>query len=230
MTHLLGRRALPGPAQDGAHPRHQLAGRERLDQVVVGPQLQAEDAVDLVVARREEEDGHRAAGADLAADVEPVACAREADVEDDDPGVRLLEDLEALLAVAGQQHAVALAPQVEVHQVGDVRVVLDDDHRPVLRAHAPSLPSPAPELPRMCTLPHRTLTFAEHAASRSAVDGTHDAARAPTRTEPDQPSTRDDHRPRTDIRRGIGAAALRAALGWAGEVPSAECRPPDVLR
>ena len=56
-------------------PGHQLAGRERLDQVVVGPQLQPEDAVHLVVARREEEDGHRAAGPDLAADLEAVACA-----------------------------------------------------------------------------------------------------------------------------------------------------------
>ena len=78
MIDLLGRRAFPGPAQDGPHPRHQLAGRERLDQVVVGAELEAEDAVDLVVAGREEEDGHRAAGADLAADVVAVERARAA--------------------------------------------------------------------------------------------------------------------------------------------------------
>src|SRR5580658_5177530 len=40
----LGRLAGPvGTAQDGPHPRHQLAGGERLGHVVVGPQFQAED-------------------------------------------------------------------------------------------------------------------------------------------------------------------------------------------
>ena len=78
--------------------------------------------------------------------VEPVAGAREADVEDDDTRVFLAEDLEPLLAVAGQEHAKALPPEVEVHQIGDVRIVLDDDHRPDFCAHLPSLPSPAPRI------------------------------------------------------------------------------------
>ena len=169
--HFLGRRALPGAAEDGPHPRHQLPGRERLDQVVVGAQLEAEDAVDLVVARREEEDGHGAAGADLAADVEAVAGSRQADVEDDDPRVLLLEDLQALLAVAGQEHAEALAAQVQVHQVGDVRVVLDDDHGPVLRAHVPSLAPPALPNCRIGAIPYRTLMTSEGASAPGARGG-----------------------------------------------------------
>ena len=92
----------------------------------------------------------------------PSRAPRQPDVEDDDPGVLLLEDLETLLAVAGQQHPEALAPQVEVDQVGDVRVVLDDDHRPVLRAHAPSLRTSRTPNCRNGRIPHRTLTFAEH--------------------------------------------------------------------
>ena len=147
--HVLGRRALPRPPQDGPHPRHQLPRRERLDEVVVGPQLEPEDPVDLVVACGEEEDGHRTAGPDVAAHVEPVPGARKADIEDDDAGVLLREDLESFLSVAGQEHAETFPPQVEVHQIGDVRVVLDDDHRPAFRAHVPSLPSPAPRIAGM---------------------------------------------------------------------------------
>ena len=93
----------------------------------------------------------------------PSRGAGQADVEDDDPGVLLLEDLEALFAVAGQQHAEALAPQVEVHQIGDVRVVLDDDHRPVLRAHVPSLASPAPRIAGMAASLTEPSRLAEHA-------------------------------------------------------------------
>ena len=44
----------------------------------------------------------------------------------------------------GQQHPEPLPAQVEVHQIGDVRVVLDDHDRPVLGTHGSSLASPAP--------------------------------------------------------------------------------------
>ena len=51
---------------------------------------------------------------------------------------------------SGEQNAKAVPAQVEVHQVGDVRIVLDDDHGPALRAHGPSLP---PLRPRMAGNP-----------------------------------------------------------------------------
>ena len=209
--HLLGRRALAGPAQDGADAGNELAGRERLDQVVVGTQLQAEDAVHLVVPGRQEQHGNGAAGTDLAADVEPVPCPREPHVEDDDPGVRLLEDLEALLAVDGQQHPVALAPQVEVHQVGDVRVVLDDDNRPVSGAHAPSLPSPAPEMARMCAL----LTEPSRLPNtRFTACADHDHTAPTAGTGPAEHTC--DHR--RVLTSGAGSALPAcAALGWAAK-------------
>ena len=47
--------------QDGLHPGDDLARRERLGDVVVGAELEAEDAVDLAVARGEEQHRHRAA-------------------------------------------------------------------------------------------------------------------------------------------------------------------------
>jgi hypothetical protein len=44
--------------QDGAHARQQLARGEGLGDVVVGAELEADHAVDLVAARSEEEHRH----------------------------------------------------------------------------------------------------------------------------------------------------------------------------
>jgi hypothetical protein len=51
------------PAQQGAHPRQQLRESKRLDQVVVGPQLQALDAVFHLVARGQKQHRHVLAAA-----------------------------------------------------------------------------------------------------------------------------------------------------------------------
>src|SRR5207248_6434535 len=47
---LLGRRALRGAAKDGANPRRHLAGREGLEHVVVGSDLEADHPIGLLVA------------------------------------------------------------------------------------------------------------------------------------------------------------------------------------
>ena len=63
---------------------HQLAQPERLGQVVVGAELEADDLVDLVVAGGQDEDGHLRAGrAEPAEDLEAVH-ARQAHVEHDE--------------------------------------------------------------------------------------------------------------------------------------------------
>src|SRR5664279_1909319 len=49
---------LGGAPQDAAHARDELARRERLGDVVVGAELEADDAIDLVAARGEKEDRH----------------------------------------------------------------------------------------------------------------------------------------------------------------------------
>ena len=51
------RAALRGPPGEGAHAHDELADAERLDDVVVGADLEAEDAVVLVAARREHQHG-----------------------------------------------------------------------------------------------------------------------------------------------------------------------------
>ena len=81
----VGRGLSAGAPQDGSHPRHQLARRERLRHVVVGAELEAHDAVRLLAARRQQDHGSRAARADRATQLQP-ADAREHDVEDDQVG------------------------------------------------------------------------------------------------------------------------------------------------
>ena len=60
-------------AQLRAHAADQLADRERLGHVVVGADLEPDDLVDLGVLGGQQDDRHRAAGADVAADVEAAA-------------------------------------------------------------------------------------------------------------------------------------------------------------
>ncbi len=76
--------------EHGLHTCGQLAGRERLRDVVVGADLEAGDAVDLLVACGQHQHRHVRARADAAADVEAVR-SRKADVEDDEPRAQLLE-------------------------------------------------------------------------------------------------------------------------------------------
>ena len=73
-----------GAPQQRLDPAHQLAQPERLGQVVVGAELEADDLVDLVVAGGQDEDRRLRPGrAQPAEDLEAVH-ARQAHVEDDE--------------------------------------------------------------------------------------------------------------------------------------------------
>src|SRR5688500_7065068 len=72
---LFGRRSGThhlGTAQRRLDAAAELAHRERLGDVVVGADLEAEDLVDLVVLGREHDDRDLAAGPQPAADLDPV--------------------------------------------------------------------------------------------------------------------------------------------------------------
>ena len=114
-------------AQDDVDPRHQLARAERLRHVVVAADLEAEDAVDLLVARRQEQDRHVGGLADLAADVEPVELGH-ADVEHDQIGPVGGKAGERLLAVARLGHGHAGLLQRDADDLADVAVVVDDEN------------------------------------------------------------------------------------------------------
>ena len=113
-----------GATQQGAHAGHELTGREGLDQVVVGAQLEADDAVLDLALGGEHDDGHVRGLADGAAD----ALARELgehEVKDHEVEGVLLELLDSALAVAHAAHDVVLALEVGSHRVANRLLVLN---------------------------------------------------------------------------------------------------------
>ena len=115
------------PAEEGLDPAHQLAQAERLRQVVVGAELEADHLVDLVVAGGEDEDRHLGAGRpDAAQDLEAVD-AGEPDVEDDQVGRLVGRDVEALLARARDGDLVAFLLERVLDPARDRVLVFDDE-------------------------------------------------------------------------------------------------------
>src|SRR5690349_12724129 len=86
--------------EDDVHPGHQLARAERLGDIVVATDLQAKDAIDLLVAGTEKEDRNVRGLANLAADLEAVHLGH-SDVEDNEVERSAPELLQCLGAVAG---------------------------------------------------------------------------------------------------------------------------------
>ena len=113
-----------GAPGDGPDPGDQLAEAERLDDVVVGAELQEHDAIDLLTAGADHDDRHRAARAQLPADHLAVEVG-EPEVEQDEIG-----RVGAERVGAGGDHddVVALAGQALPQRLGDPRIVLDHEH------------------------------------------------------------------------------------------------------
>ena len=119
-------------AQHRMDARDELARRERLRHVVVRAQLEARDAVDLLVARGEHHDRQPRAGADRAAHVEAVGVGQ-LQIEDREPDVVPLELGEPLGAARRPDDAKAVALEVRADDRGDVLLVLDHEDRPAAR-------------------------------------------------------------------------------------------------
>src|SRR5689334_14607026 len=118
-----------GAAEQSPDPAHELAQPERLRQVIVGTELQADHLVDLVVARRQDEDGRLRAGRpEPAEDLEPVH-AGQPDVEHDEVRRLVGRELETFLAALRDGHLVALLLEGVLDAAGDGELVLDDQDR-----------------------------------------------------------------------------------------------------
>ena len=115
-----------GAAQDRADAGDQLARVERLREVVVGADLEADDLVDVVVARRQHQDRHRARRAHVAADLEPVHVGQ-VEVEQDQRRARADGLLLRLRAVDGAVDRVAGLLEIGADEARDVGFVLDDE-------------------------------------------------------------------------------------------------------
>ena len=122
-------------AQDGADAGDELARAERLDDVVVGAELEAQHAVGLVAAGGEHDHRHALAVAQLAQQVEARAVG-EHDVEEHEVGALAAGDLEPGRQRAGRLRAEALASEGFRQRNGDRLFVLDEQHHPRLGVHA----------------------------------------------------------------------------------------------
>src|SRR4051794_16954242 len=123
------RRAAPRrpPAQQRPQSGEQLLALERLDEVVVGARVEPFDARLDRVARGEHQDRHVVGRAQPPRDLDAVELGQ-SEVEDDEVGVVGRRLVERRLAVAGDAHVVAVQAQGALEDLGDLVVVLDDEH------------------------------------------------------------------------------------------------------
>src|SRR6266851_9815667 len=115
------------PPKHGVDTCQHLADRERLGDVVVGAELEADDLVDLGVLGGDHDDRHPAVLAQRAAEVE-AAHARQHQVEQDQVGPRGSCAAEARGPVAGFLHGEAGRRQVVLEHLAYTLVVLHDQH------------------------------------------------------------------------------------------------------
>ena len=90
-----------GASQHGLHAGDQFARRERLGQVVVGPEFEAQQLVELVVAGREHDDRRRRVAADGSSHVQAVGPGQ-AQVQDDEVRLALADRGEGGRAVGAR--------------------------------------------------------------------------------------------------------------------------------
>src|SRR5207248_3477790 len=116
----------------------ELAHRERLRDVVVRAELEAEHLVELLGLRGEHDDRHRGARAELTADLEAVDL-RQHYVEHDEIEVALAEAVERLVAGGRGHYLVAVLAQREREQLLDCMLVVDEEDARGLSRHVQSL-------------------------------------------------------------------------------------------
>ena len=123
------RRALAVAASgERPQPGEQLCVGEGLHQVVVGPGVEARDAVRDAVARGQHQDRRPdAVVAQAPADLEAVD-ARQHQVEDDRVVLGRARHPEGVLALGGDVRGHPLLPQALADQAGHLGLVLDDQH------------------------------------------------------------------------------------------------------
>jgi hypothetical protein len=127
LGHACVGQRLPAP-EERADAGLQLAEAERLGEVVVGAELEADHAVEL--GRLGGEHEHEELGpahAHPPADLEPVHAGQH-EVEDDQRDLGIERGLEAVGAVAGHDHVVPHVAERASDERGDVAVVLDDQY------------------------------------------------------------------------------------------------------
>ena len=118
------------PAQHGPDAQHEFPRVEGLDHVVVGAEFKAHDAVHVVAAGREHDDGdvfRASVLAEFAADGKTVH-ARQHDVQKNECGSAGSRQFQRGAAVGRFQRGVALAFEIEHQQIAYVLFVVHDEN------------------------------------------------------------------------------------------------------
>ena len=114
-------------AEQGTDAGDELARRERLDQVVVGTKLEADDAILDLALGGKHDNGHIRGIADSAANA-LAGNLGEHKVEYNQVELVLLELLDRRLAVADANNPVALALEIGSDSVTDCLLILDQQN------------------------------------------------------------------------------------------------------
>ena len=120
------------PAQDRPDPQDQLAGRERLGDVVVRAGFQAQDPVVFRSEGGEHDDRDTVCCTEPAADFHAVQ-ARQHPVQQDEVRAAFGREAQGGEPVGGEDHLESRLDEVVADHPGDGRLVLDEEDAPVLR-------------------------------------------------------------------------------------------------
>lgn len=135
-------RLASGATQEDPDPRHELAGAERLREVVVRAHRQADERVDLLAAGREHEDVAVGERPQPAAHLDAVQ-AGQPEVEDDDVGVDRAHHVDGLRPVVHEPYREPVPLEVPRDEAREGDLVVDDDGAAgggrVRAAHGPIL-------------------------------------------------------------------------------------------
>jgi hypothetical protein len=126
------------PAQMGVDARDQLLRAERLDDVVVGAEFEAADAIRFFAARGEHDDRRRRRARILADGLahEQTVHAGQHEVEQDQIGRLRRQPRHHLRSRRHDIRRMSGAFEVVRDQLGDIRVILDDEDARHLRTPA----------------------------------------------------------------------------------------------
>ena len=116
-------------AEDGVNARRQLARVERLGQIVVGADLQADDAIDVLAAGREQNDGNDESPPKLAQNLEAVLLGQH-HIENDELVAAARRELDGACTRVMGLHLEPFAAQQLADQIAQLPVVVDDEDRP----------------------------------------------------------------------------------------------------